>query len=52
MNFGRKIWAAKGENDGATLVLAADEALYDSKRHGRNRITMSTLLNFRFAAVN
>ncbi len=40
------------ENDAATLVLAADEALYDSKRHGRDRITMSTLLNFRFAAVN
>ncbi len=40
------------ENDAATLVLAADEALYDSKRHGRDRLTMSTLLNFRFAAVN
>jgi diguanylate cyclase (GGDEF)-like protein len=40
------------ENDAATLVLAADEALYDSKRHGRDRITMSTLLNFRFAAIN
>ena len=40
------------ENDAATLVLAADEALYDSKRQGRDRLTMSTLLNFRFAAVN
>ncbi|MEG3863448.1 AAA-like domain-containing protein [Microcoleus sp. herbarium12] len=40
------------ENDAATLVLAADEALYDSKRHGRDRLTMSTLLNFRFTAVN
>ncbi|MEO6862240.1 MAG: AAA-like domain-containing protein [Microcoleus sp.] len=40
------------ENDAATLVLAADEALYDSKRHGRDRLSMSTLLNFRFAAVN
>lgn len=40
------------DNDAATLVLAADEALYDSKRHGRDRLTMSTLLNFRFAAVN
>ena len=40
------------ENDAATLVLAADEALYDSKRQGRDRLTMSTLLNFRFAALN
>ncbi|MEG4173018.1 GGDEF domain-containing protein [Microcoleus sp. S13_C3] len=40
------------ENDATTLLLAADEALYDSKRHGRDRLTMSTLLNFRFAAVN
>ena len=40
------------DNDAATLVLAADEALYDSKRRGRDRLTMSTLLNFRFAAVN
>ncbi|NJK69627.1 MAG: diguanylate cyclase [Microcoleus sp. CSU_2_2] len=40
------------ENDVATLVLAADEALYDSKRYGRDRATMSTLLNFRFATVN
>ncbi|MCU0540842.1 MAG: AAA-like domain-containing protein [Oscillatoriaceae cyanobacterium Prado104] len=40
------------QNDEATLVLAADEALYDSKRHGRDRITLSTLLNFRWAAVN
>lgn len=39
-------------NDASTLVLAADEALYDSKRHGRDRITLSTLLNFRWAAVN
>ncbi|MEG4057836.1 MULTISPECIES: AAA-like domain-containing protein [unclassified Microcoleus] len=40
------------ENDAITLLLAADEALYDSKRQGRDRLTMSTLLNFRFAAVN
>ncbi|MEG4204827.1 AAA-like domain-containing protein [Microcoleus sp. Pol7_A1] len=40
------------ENDAATLVLAADEALYHSKRQGRDRLTMSKLLNFRFAAVN
>jgi diguanylate cyclase (GGDEF)-like protein len=37
------------ENDISTLVLAADEALYDSKRDGRDRATLSTLLNFRFA---
>ncbi|WP_445175335.1 AAA-like domain-containing protein [Microcoleus sp.] len=30
------------ENDAATLVLAADEALYNSKRQGRDRLTMST----------
>ena len=35
------------ENDISTLVLAADEALYDSKRDGRDRATLSTLLNFR-----
>ncbi|MEG4587052.1 AAA-like domain-containing protein [Microcoleus sp. MOSTC5] len=40
------------ENDAATLVLAADEALYHSKRQGRDRLTMSKVLNFRFAAVN
>ncbi|MEG4519977.1 MULTISPECIES: AAA-like domain-containing protein [unclassified Microcoleus] len=40
------------ENDAITLLLAADEALYDSKRQGRDRLTMSTLLNFRFATVN
>lgn len=40
------------KNDSATLVLAADEALYDSKRQGRDRLTMSTLLKFRFATVN
>lgn len=38
------------ENDISTLVLAADEALYDSKRQGRDRATLSTLLNFRFAS--
>ena len=31
------------ENDAATLVLAADEALYHSKRQGRDRLTMSRL---------
>ena len=31
------------ENDPATLVLAADEALYHSKRQGRDRLTMSRL---------
>ncbi|MEG4116322.1 AAA-like domain-containing protein [Microcoleus sp. N9_B4] len=40
------------ENDATTLLMAADEALYDSKRQGRDRLTMSMLLNFRFAAVN
>ena len=40
------------ENDAAMLVLAADEALYQSKRQGRDRLTMSKLLNFRFATVN
>lgn len=40
------------ENDVATLVLAADEALYYSKRQGRDRSTLSTLLNFRFAPVD
>ncbi|MEG4231582.1 AAA-like domain-containing protein [Microcoleus sp. Pol11C3] len=39
------------ENDAITLLLAADEALYDSKRQGRDRLTMSKLLNFRLAAV-
>jgi diguanylate cyclase (GGDEF)-like protein len=40
------------ENDVSTLVLAADEALYESKRQGRDRVTISTLLNFRVATLN
>ena len=40
------------EDDATTLLLAADKALYDSKRQGRDRLTMSKLLNFRLAAVN
>ncbi|MEG4810973.1 AAA-like domain-containing protein [Microcoleus sp. F8-D3] len=40
------------ENDAITLLLAADEALYESKRQGRDRLTISKLLNFRLAAVN
>jgi diguanylate cyclase (GGDEF)-like protein len=38
------------ENDASTLVLAADEALYDSKRQGRDRVTLSNLLNFSVSA--
>lgn len=38
------------EYDPATIVHAADHALFDSKKQGRDRVTLSPTINFRLAA--
>jgi diguanylate cyclase (GGDEF)-like protein len=43
MSFGIATWTAAMARDGSTLVQAADVALYQSKREGRNRATISAL---------
>jgi len=35
-------------NDAETLLLEADKALYKSKKQGRDRVTLSSILNFTF----
>nr|WP_177200173.1 diguanylate cyclase [Sphingomonas rubra] len=41
MSFGIATWTDAMARDGSTLVQAADVALYQSKREGRNRATIS-----------
>jgi len=43
MSFGIATWSDAMDRDGATLIQAADMALYQSKRDGRNRATISML---------
>ncbi len=43
MSFGIATWSDTMTRDGASLIQAADMALYQSKRDGRNRATISTL---------
>jgi diguanylate cyclase (GGDEF)-like protein len=43
MSFGIASWSETMARDGSTIVQAADAALYQSKREGRNRATISTL---------
>lgn len=43
MSFGIATWTDAMTRDGSTLIQAADIALYQSKRDGRNRATISLL---------
>ncbi|WP_083672192.1 diguanylate cyclase [Sphingomonas montana] len=43
MSFGIATWSDAMVRDGSALIQAADAALYQSKRDGRNRATISTL---------
>ncbi len=43
MSFGIATWSDAMDKEGSTLIQAADMALYQSKREGRNRATISTL---------
>ncbi|WP_333977998.1 diguanylate cyclase [Sphingomonas aerolata] len=43
MSFGIATWTDIMDREGATLIQAADIALYQSKRDGRNRATISAL---------
>ena len=43
MSFGIATWSDAMARDGSTLIQAADMALYQSKRDGRNRATISLL---------
>ncbi|PTW46260.1 diguanylate cyclase (GGDEF)-like protein [Sphingomonas faeni] len=43
MSFGIATWSDAMDRDGTTLIQAADMALYQSKRDGRNRATISML---------
>jgi diguanylate cyclase (GGDEF)-like protein len=41
MSFGIATWTDAMDRDGTTLIKAADAALYDAKRSGRNRAKVS-----------
>lgn len=43
MSFGIATWSPTMARDGSTLIQAADMALYQSKREGRNRATISLI---------
>ena len=43
MSFGIATWSNSMARDGSTLIQAADMALYQSKREGRNRATISLI---------
>jgi diguanylate cyclase (GGDEF)-like protein len=43
MSFGIASWTSAMERDGAMLIQAADAALYQAKREGRNRTIISAL---------
>ena len=43
MSFGIATWSNTMARDGSTLIQAADMALYQSKREGRNRATVSLI---------
>ncbi|WP_082449801.1 diguanylate cyclase [Sphingomonas sp. Leaf67] len=43
MSFGIATWSNTMARDGSTLIQAADMALYQSKREGRNRATISLI---------
>lgn len=43
MSFGIATWSPTMTRDGSTLIQAADMALYQSKREGRNRATISLI---------
>ncbi|MBB4616012.1 diguanylate cyclase [Sphingomonas abaci] len=50
MSFGIATWTDAMDRDGTTLIKAADAALYDAKRAGRNRAKVSLVEAQRVAA--
>ena len=47
-SFGVATMVPSYEDDPAILIRAADEALYESKNWGRDRVTLHSTLNYRF----
>lgn len=43
MSFGVASWSKGTDRDGTAVIKAADAALYEAKRNGRNRVTISQL---------
>ncbi|MCL1467517.1 diguanylate cyclase domain-containing protein [Argonema galeatum] len=48
MSLGVACTIPSSNNDAETLLLEADKALYKSKKTGRDRVTLSSILNFTF----